>query len=1006
MSIQRSAVRQGTSPSQPRAASSVAPASLRLPDSASPTPAPPSSGGNSPVMDGGSPYARPMSTSEAMGYSPTPAGSRNQGYAGAASWLTSRGNPTTTGSSSSAYRRPQSAASQQPQYPRTGSAARVDPVPSAFSPQRPATSAAACAHKQRAAALEFGCGMLIHQSDPENPARIIRTYKCGKKLGEGAFAKVFEVSDASNGEIYAAKVIDKYALVDSSKRKKLLMEIRLHKRLNHQNILHFAHEFQDDHYHYLILERCLSLSLMELSKMRKTFTVPEAQYIMLQLLDATGYLHSQNVIHRDLKLANVMVDCNMNMKVGDFGLATELQYAGQRKWTRCGTPNYIAPEVLGESEGYGFACDIWSLGVILYTLLVGIPPFETANLQTTYSRIQQGKFSFPATCSVPHTARSLIMRMLQCQPEKRPSLVEIRMDPFFRGAPKEAPAALIRSMRPDELESLSAQMRRQSPVQPAQPVSADRTVDAALSEAPSPTSRSPVSTSPPATPTFPSPEAIMRHVNGVAHVDPMERHFHSASKPASGSSNIPKPSMPETDDHGEWSPDDREPSPEQQQQQHHQQHAHRKQAEHPLLQPRKVPVQVLNRVNQNDRGACSISADLDARGGTASRDKTDDAMDNTSSFRQTFVVRILDYSRKYGVACELSDGSLSSVFNDRTKLIWKPSNGSVAYHCRETRHLADGHAVQADNLVDAFVVDEEGVPVPSGAPTDRQTTKKMTLSKYFRTCLDAATMKERVASVALFPYLEPPFSTQRAPESSATGGAAALSKYVKSVSTVSVSIDENGDAQFAMVSNSVVIPTSADSRTKVHCLVIRLSDGSAQVVWEANTFDSDEGNFVFSSRLSDAAANGPLDATKSSIPQDVATISLLRQRLQRTLSLRGCGLVAVLDEAALRSSGGLPTDGSIALSPCRAFVQSGQGHLAGNTVGMEDLIPHSFLELDCPAVWGLGNKSEAPFLRTAWLASVRAVMVVEFPSTSGPTPGGVGMAGSTRGGTSPLSDRH
>ncbi len=103
-------------------------------------------------------------------------------------------------------------------------------------------------------------------------------------------------------------------------------------------------------------------------------------------MEACQYLHAKKVIHRDLKLGNLFLDDEMQVKIGDFGLATTLDYDGERKKTLCGTPNYIAPEMLGK-KGHSFEVDIWAIGCILYTLLVGKPPFETQSLKV-FSRSQ------------------------------------------------------------------------------------------------------------------------------------------------------------------------------------------------------------------------------------------------------------------------------------------------------------------------------------------------------------------------------------------------------------------------------------------------------------------------------------------------------------------------------------------------------------------------------------------------------------------------------------------
>ena len=99
-------------------------------------------------------------------------------------------------------------------------------------------------------------------------------------------------------------------------------------------------------------------------------------------------MHQNRIIHRDLKLGNLFLTDKMEVKVGDFGLAAKIEFDGERKRTVCGTPNYIAPEVLENKNGHSFEVDIWSFGVILYAMLIGKPPFETSDVKTTYKRIK------------------------------------------------------------------------------------------------------------------------------------------------------------------------------------------------------------------------------------------------------------------------------------------------------------------------------------------------------------------------------------------------------------------------------------------------------------------------------------------------------------------------------------------------------------------------------------------------------------------------------------------
>lgn len=139
--------------------------------------------------------------------------------------------------------------------------------------------------------------------------------------------------------------------------------------------------------------------MMELHKRRKALTEPETRFYVKQILSGVQYLHNNKIIHRDLKLGNLFLNDDLQIKIGDFGLATKIEYEGERKKTLCGTPNYIAPEILNK-KGHSFEVDIWSIGCIMYTLLIGKPPFETNSLKETYSRIKKCEYRFVQFCYV------------------------------------------------------------------------------------------------------------------------------------------------------------------------------------------------------------------------------------------------------------------------------------------------------------------------------------------------------------------------------------------------------------------------------------------------------------------------------------------------------------------------------------------------------------------------------------------------------------------------------
>lgn len=136
----------------------------------------------------------------------------------------------------------------------------------------------------------------------------------------------------------------------------------------------------------------------------------------------------------------------MEVKLGDFGLATKLDFDGEKKRTICGTPNYIAPEVLEGKAGHSYEVDVWSLGVIIYTLIIGKPPFETNDVKATYKRIKQNNYSFPEHIPISEPAKDLVKSILNSDPRKRPTLDEILDHEFLNYGgtiPKTLPQSFL-----------------------------------------------------------------------------------------------------------------------------------------------------------------------------------------------------------------------------------------------------------------------------------------------------------------------------------------------------------------------------------------------------------------------------------------------------------------------------------------------------------------------------------------------------------------------------------
>jgi polo-like kinase 1 len=209
-----------------------------------------------------------------------------------------------------------------------------------------------------------------------------------------------------------------------------MSEIRIHNSLKHQNVVCFDHFFEDKHNIYILLEMCSNRTLNELLVRRKRLTELEVRCYLVQLVAGLKYIHSNHIIHRDLKLRNLFLTDKMKLKIADFGLATKIKYQGDKRRTVCGTPNYMAPEIIAGSNGHSYEVDIWALGIVLYVLLIGRPPFETPDVNSTYARIQSCSFEFPSEIPISDEAKDLITKMLTLDPSKRLSLDQILRHKF------------------------------------------------------------------------------------------------------------------------------------------------------------------------------------------------------------------------------------------------------------------------------------------------------------------------------------------------------------------------------------------------------------------------------------------------------------------------------------------------------------------------------------------------------------------------------------------------
>lgn len=270
------------------------------------------------------------------------------------------------------------------------------------------------------------------------PGDAPQTYAVGKKLGKGGFAVCFEGRTQSTSEVFALKVVK--AKVEQKKMmEKFRTEMQIHAKMRHPNIVEFYRAFSLENHTYVVLEMCDNGSLTDMVKGRGVLSLPEVRRFMIQICGGVKYMHKRNVIHRDLKMGNIFLDAQMNIKIGDFGLAAVLADEQDRRTTLCGTPNYIAPEILSKSgaRGHDSKVDVWAIGIICYAMLVGVPPFQSKTQQEIYSKLRTLDYEWKVDTRknynhIPEAAKDFVAACLNLIATDRPEMDDLVEFDFFK----------------------------------------------------------------------------------------------------------------------------------------------------------------------------------------------------------------------------------------------------------------------------------------------------------------------------------------------------------------------------------------------------------------------------------------------------------------------------------------------------------------------------------------------------------------------------------------------
>ncbi|XP_030480335.2 CBL-interacting serine/threonine-protein kinase 14 [Cannabis sativa] len=261
-------------------------------------------------------------------------------------------------------------------------------------------------------------------------------YELGKLLGVGAFAKVYHARNIHTGQSVAIKSVSKTKVEKASCTAHVKREISIMRQLHHPNIVKLLEVMASKTKIYFVMEFAKGGELF--TKVAKgRFSEDLSRRYFQQLISAVGYCHSRGVFHRDLKPENLLLDENWELKVSDFGLSAvsdSIQSDGLLH-TLCGTPAYVAPEILSKKGYDGAKVDVWTCGIILFVLTSGYLPFNDPNLMVMYRKIYKGEFRYPKW--TPPDLKRFISRLLDINPKTRITVDEIIKDPWFKKGYRE-----------------------------------------------------------------------------------------------------------------------------------------------------------------------------------------------------------------------------------------------------------------------------------------------------------------------------------------------------------------------------------------------------------------------------------------------------------------------------------------------------------------------------------------------------------------------------------------
>lgn len=257
-------------------------------------------------------------------------------------------------------------------------------------------------------------------------------------LGEGAFGKVKYAINTETNEAVAIKILDKERIQTRNMGPQIKKEISIMKMINHHYVVAVKDVFATNAKIFIVLEFIGGGELFDKISNEGKVSEDKARFYFGQLLEGLEHCHNSGICHRDLKPENLLLDVDGNLKISDFGFSTlnigdadgDGNARAELLHTTCGTPNYVAPEVLGKDGYDGKKADIWSMGVILYVMLAGYLPFDEGTMVALFAKIKKADYTFPDWFSPE--AKDMLKRILVTDPSQRYKLSDIKNHPWYK----------------------------------------------------------------------------------------------------------------------------------------------------------------------------------------------------------------------------------------------------------------------------------------------------------------------------------------------------------------------------------------------------------------------------------------------------------------------------------------------------------------------------------------------------------------------------------------------